>query len=164
MKSSSTNQNATVHLKASPYSCFTSFSSKDAKANLGVELSSSSSSEPIPLVALTVDIIQTYKKCNPQFKASHQQQHRLLTQPAVPAGNKGFDNSEANLIVHVYDEIYSQNIGSVDSINHNSTYIVLDIVGTGTFGQVFRCQNKVTKEIFAVKVIKNKPAYHMQAA
>jgi len=39
----------------------------------------------------------------------------------------------------------------------------LDILGKGTFGQVVKCQNVKTKEIVALKVIKNKPAYYNQS-
>lgn len=37
------------------------------------------------------------------------------------------------------------------------------MLGQGTFGQVVKCQNMVNKEIVAVKVIKNKPAYLKQS-
>ena len=47
--------------------------------------------------------------------------------------------------------------------NDGKQYKVLDILGAGTFGQVVRCENLETKEKVAVKVIKNKPAYHHQA-
>ena len=36
-------------------------------------------------------------------------------------------------------------------------------MGKGTFGQVVKCQNVKTKEIVALKVIKNKPAYYNQS-
>lgn len=39
----------------------------------------------------------------------------------------------------------------------------MDILGKGTFGQVVKCQNVKTKEIVALKVIKNKPAYYNQS-
>ena len=42
-------------------------------------------------------------------------------------------------------------------------YIILDILGQGTFGQVVKCQNMKTHEIVAVKVVKNKPAYFNQS-
>ena len=44
-----------------------------------------------------------------------------------------------------------------------SRYLILDILGQGTFGQVVKCQNIKTHEIVAVKVIKNKPAYYNQS-
>ena len=45
----------------------------------------------------------------------------------------------------------------------NSRYLILDILGQGTFGQVVKCQNMKTNEIVAVKVVKNKPAYFNQS-
>lgn len=42
-------------------------------------------------------------------------------------------------------------------------YLILDILGQGTFGQVVKCQNMKTHEIVAVKVVKNKPAYYNQS-
>ena len=48
-------------------------------------------------------------------------------------------------------------------ISPNSRYLILDILGQGTFGQVVKCQNMKTNEIVAVKVVKNKPAYFNQS-
>jgi dual specificity protein kinase YAK1 len=45
----------------------------------------------------------------------------------------------------------------------NTKYVVLDLLGQGTFGQVFRCQDCSTRKIVAIKVVKNKPAYRNQA-
>jgi dual specificity protein kinase YAK1 len=42
-------------------------------------------------------------------------------------------------------------------------FVILELLGQGTFGQVVKCQNEKTKEIVAVKVIKNKPAYFNQS-
>ena len=42
-------------------------------------------------------------------------------------------------------------------------YLILDVLGQGTFGQVVKCQNLATHEIVAVKVVKNKPAYFQQS-
>jgi serine/threonine protein kinase len=39
----------------------------------------------------------------------------------------------------------------------------MDLLGQGTFGQVVKCQNIKTKEMMAIKVIKNKPAYYNQS-
>jgi len=44
-----------------------------------------------------------------------------------------------------------------------SRYLILDVLGHGTFGQVVKCQNIRTHEIVAVKVVKNKPAYFNQS-
>lgn len=42
-------------------------------------------------------------------------------------------------------------------------YLILDVLGQGTFGQVVKCQDMKTHEIVAVKVVKNKPAYFNQS-
>ena len=41
-------------------------------------------------------------------------------------------------------------------------YVVLDLLGQGTFGQVVKCRKQDTGEIVAVKVVKNRPAYFNQ--
>lgn len=128
------------------------------------------------LCSLTIDIVQTYETVNPSFKAQdvNNLPQRILTQPSTGASNGGKDNEEANLICKVYDKLY--NAEQIDGTNlsrenleeHKKrgsciVYTVLDLLGTGTFGQVFRCQRSDTKEILAVKVVKNKKAYHEQA-
>lgn len=42
-------------------------------------------------------------------------------------------------------------------------YIVKDILGQGTFGQVAKCWVPETNSFVAVKIIKNQPAYYQQA-
>lgn len=42
-------------------------------------------------------------------------------------------------------------------------YLILDVLGQGTFGQVVKCQNMKTQEVVAVKVIKNRTAYFNQS-
>lgn len=42
-------------------------------------------------------------------------------------------------------------------------YIVKDLLGHGTFGQVAKCWNSDTNSFVAVKIIKNQPAYYQQA-
>lgn len=41
--------------------------------------------------------------------------------------------------------------------------MVLDMLGSGTFGQVAKCRNMSTGELVGVKIIKNKPAYLKQS-
>lgn len=51
----------------------------------------------------------------------------------------------------------------VDLIYVRNRYLILDVLGQGTFGQVVKCQNLKTQEVVAVKVIKNKTAYFNQS-
>lgn len=48
-------------------------------------------------------------------------------------------------------------------IRFRNRYLILDVLGQGTFGQVVKCQNLKTQEVVAVKVIKNKTAYFNQS-
>ncbi len=46
----------------------------------------------------------------------------------------------------------------------NDRYIVRDMLGQGTFGQVVRCLREDTREEVAVKVIKNQTAFYHQVS
>ncbi|KAG5648579.1 Serine/threonine-protein kinase ppk15 [Asterophora parasitica] len=108
-----------------------------------------------PLRQLTTNILETYHICNPHFRyESTDNPRRVLTKPSKPAHNDGFDNDDYDYILYVNDWL-----GADDS----HKYLILDILGQGTFGQVVKCQNMKTHEIVAVKVVKNKPAYFNQS-
>ncbi|KAL5767606.1 hypothetical protein ACOSP7_014202 [Xanthoceras sorbifolium] len=110
-----------------------------------------------PLVArLTKDIVDTYQICNPQFKFSEDlNPKRYLTTPSVGVLNDGYDNANSDLILSV-------NYGLVN-LETQRRYIVKDVLGHGTFGQVARCLDVETNSFVAVKIIKNQPAYYQQA-
>jgi dual specificity protein kinase YAK1 len=108
-----------------------------------------------PLRALTIDIVQTYKACNPQFLYSHSSNpKRVLTKPSEGVHNGGLDNVDYDFILYVGDWI----IGP----SKDSQYLVLDMLGQGTFGQVVKCRKQHTNEEVAIKIVKNKPAYFNQ--
>ncbi|EGO25259.1 hypothetical protein SERLADRAFT_361038, partial [Serpula lacrymans var. lacrymans S7.9] len=109
-----------------------------------------------PLRQLTTNILDTYHICNPQFRyESTHNPRRVLTKPSKPSHNDGYDNEDYDYILYVNDWL-----GTEDGHNR---YLILDILGQGTFGQVVKCQNMKTHEIVAVKVVKNKPAYFNQS-
>ncbi|KAE8673814.1 hypothetical protein F3Y22_tig00111772pilonHSYRG00273 [Hibiscus syriacus] len=62
---------------------------------------------------------------------------------------------------------YSDLILSVNFVLINSEtqrrYIVKDVLGHGTFGQVAKCWVPETNSFVAVKITKNQPAYYQQA-
>lgn len=95
----------------------------------------------------------TYSSRNPLFRFTPNVPRRVLTVPSEAAGNDGLDNLEFNFIARVNDVLEAP----------GTSYSVLDLLGQGTFGQVFRCQDHATKDIVAIKVVKNKPAYRNQA-
>lgn len=60
------------------------------------------------------------------------------------------------------DSIFSFNKDSKVSHSIKAEYIIIELLGKGTFGQVVKCIEKITNKICAIKVIKNKPAYYNQ--
>ncbi|GAB4833058.1 dual specificity protein kinase yak1 [Ancistrocladus abbreviatus] len=105
---------------------------------------------------LTKDLVQTYHACNPEFKYSEElNPRRFLTSPTDGVLNDGHDNANSDLILTV-------NYVLVNSETQRR-YIVKDILGHGTFGQVARCWVPETNSFVAVKIIKNQPAYYQQA-
>jgi dual specificity protein kinase YAK1 len=56
------------------------------------------------------------------------------------------------------------NMRSMTHLSHRMCrYIVKDVLGHGTFGQVAKCWVAETNSFVAVKIIKNQPAYYQQA-
>uniref|UniRef100_A0A0E0KUS7 Protein kinase domain-containing protein n=1 Tax=Oryza punctata TaxID=4537 RepID=A0A0E0KUS7_ORYPU len=110
-----------------------------------------------PFVArLTADIIQTFVRCNPEFKYSESLNPKIfLTNPSTPAHNDGLDNANWDLILYVNLELVNR--------TSNRRFIVKEMLGQGTFGQVVKCLDTETNDYVAVKVIKNQPAFYHQA-
>lgn len=108
-----------------------------------------------PLIGLTKNLITTYQLCSPDFVyQTSKNPKRVLTKPSEGKYNNGFDNVNSDYILYVNDVL---------GVEQNRKYLVLDILGQGTFGQVVKCQNLMTKDIIAVKVIKSKSEYLNQS-
>jgi hypothetical protein len=106
------------------------------------------------LKKLTADLVDTYKLCNAEYQYNAEANpRRVLTQPSIPAHNNGNDNENYDYILYINDII-----GEKDR-----QYLIVDLFGRGTFGQVVKCKNLNTGEYVALKVIKNKPAYLNQS-
>lgn len=104
---------------------------------------------------MTAYLHHTYHLVNPSFFYELSfNPRRVLTKPSKPMHNDGHDNEDSDYILYVNDWLGAE---------EGNRYLILDILGQGTFGQVVKCQNMKTHEIVAVKVIKNKPAYFNQS-
>ncbi|KAI8800325.1 kinase-like domain-containing protein [Cladochytrium replicatum] len=113
-------------------------------------------SDRVPSVkAATKHLLRTYSRCKPDFHYDPQcNPRRVLTKPSKPVHNENYDNEDWDYILYVNDII---------GLQEGQQYQILDVLGQGTFGQVVKCCNLKTKELVAVKVIKNKPAYYNQS-
>lgn len=108
-----------------------------------------------PLVALTTDICTTYTLCSSDFHYEvSKNPKRVLTKPSEGKTNDGYDNDDGDYILYVNDVL---------GVQENKKYLVLDILGHGTFAQVVKCQDLATKEFVAVKVVKSKYAFTHQS-
>ncbi|KAK6203171.1 serine-threonine protein kinase, PKA suppressor [Scheffersomyces amazonensis] len=109
-----------------------------------------------PVNALSVYLTESYGICQPkkfQYSKSSNPK-RVLTKPSEPKFNNGYDNEDSDYILYVNDILGTE---------EGRRYIVLDLLGSGTFGQVVKCQNLSNQSVCAVKVIKSKPAYMNQS-
>lgn len=107
-----------------------------------------------PVRVATTGLLALYAACNPRFRFLQSVPRRCLTKPSQSVYNNDYDNISHDYILHVNDTL---------SDDHGNQFAVLDLLGTGTFGQVAKCRYFSTGEIVAVKVIKNQPAYFNQA-
>ncbi|CAO3699641.1 unnamed protein product [Rhizopus stolonifer] len=108
-----------------------------------------------PLYMLTIELKTTYQASNNGFKYSETNNpRRVLTKPSKPTKNDGYDNDDFDYILYVNDVL-----GGAEG----HKYIILDVLGSGTFGQVVKCRNTKTEEVVAIKVVKNNQAYRNQS-
>lgn len=109
-----------------------------------------------PANALTVYLTESYAMCQPQkFRYSKTSNpKRVLTKPSEPKFNNGHDNEDSDYILYVNDMLGTE---------EGRKYVVLDLLGSGTFGQVVKCQNLANQSVVAVKVVKSKAAFLNQS-
>lgn len=101
---------------------------------------------------LTVELPQTYQRCRPMPPKAPSR--RVLTQPSTATQNDGYDNENSDLLLFTHDVLVNSS---------GQRYLVQDLLGQGTFGQVACCWAEALGKDVAVKVIKNQPAYYHQA-
>lgn len=108
-----------------------------------------------PFLGLTLHLVDTYSMCVPSYNyKSSRNPRRVLTKNNQGAHNHGYDNDTYDYILYVNDTL---------GVDEKRMYVVLDILGQGTFGQVVKCQDMKTGEIVAVKVVKAKPEFLKQS-
>ena len=122
------------------------------------------------LKLLTNRINSTYRKIKTGAdKASLEninESHPVLTTPDTPMKNYGLDNLNYELIVRKGDILGTSTSleGRTYSMNSEkvSHYEIVEKLGNGTFGQVFKCIDLNTNKEVAIKILKNKKAYFRQ--
>lgn len=108
-----------------------------------------------PFLGLTLHLVDTYSMCVPNYNyKSSRNPRRVLTKNNQPVYNNEYDNELYDYILYVNDTL---------GVDEKRMYVVLDILGQGTFGQVVKCQDMKTGEIVAVKVVKAKLEFLKQS-
>ena len=108
----------------------------------------------------TVGLVETYQASNRQFAYSFTANpKRVLTKPSVGVKNEGHDNENSDLILYVGDFL----INHQPSSGISRQYMMQEMLGQGTFGQVVSCWSDELRKSVAIKIIKNQPAYYHQA-
>jgi dual specificity tyrosine-phosphorylation-regulated kinase 2/3/4 len=69
--------------------------------------------------------------------------------PNLP--NFGYDNDKGDYKIVIGDHL-------------DFRYEIINIIGKGSFGQVCKCTDHKTKEVFAIKIVRNKRKFHKQGA
>lgn len=146
------------------------------------------SKQMIVVIELTILLLDLFKSCRPTtfYYDKSLNPRRVLTKPSKPVHNHGWDNEKHDYILYVNDVIGDTIEGSGKFGKHR--YVILDLLGQGTFGQVVKCQrikaaattmtattstnsrpasptsyNTCNTEMVAIKVIKNQPAFLNQS-
>ncbi|CAD7929639.1 unnamed protein product [Amoebophrya sp. A120] len=85
------------------------------------------------LMSLTLNLLETYQNCNPEFKYNQNKSapKRVLTKLAEGVYNNGYDNSKHDYICRVRDQLTSPD---------GRIYSIVERLGHGTFGQVLKVQ------------------------
>lgn len=94
---------------------------------------------------LSVGYCRTYRGANPSLDMGAWEQRRVLTDPGDAV--RGRDNENGELVVRVDDVL-------------GGVYRVVGVLGSGSFGRVFRCVG--SDGVVAVKVMKSQPVFFRQ--
>eukprot|EP00571_Detonula_confervacea_P015425 CAMPEP_0172305826 /NCGR_PEP_ID=MMETSP1058-20130122/7043_1 /TAXON_ID=83371 /ORGANISM="Detonula confervacea, Strain CCMP 353" /LENGTH=553 /DNA_ID=CAMNT_0013017541 /DNA_START=92 /DNA_END=1753 /DNA_ORIENTATION=+ len=108
-----------------------------------------------PIMKLTVGLIETYKEINQVYyeerEARRAARAAQRTQTGPGPQNNGWDDEN-------YDYIITPN-----ELIHNGQYQLHKRIGKGSFGQVVKAVDTQTKQEVAIKIIKSKKPFLMQA-
>ena len=111
-----------------------------------------------PIVKLSLSLIDTYKRINKIYYEERDARRRAR----AAAQGKELDVSGAGVHNHGWDdENYDYILTSGELFN--GRYYIKERIGKGSFGQVVRAVDKETNREVAIKIIKSKKPFLMQA-
>mmetsp|Transcript_30538 Transcript_30538/g.63763 ORF Transcript_30538/g.63763 Transcript_30538/m.63763 type:complete len:676 (-) Transcript_30538:398-2425(-) len=113
-----------------------------------------------PLIKLSVSLIDTYKQINSVYYEERDQRRRTRAAAAAADSKKQSGNGGANN--NGWDDENYDYIITSGEIFFNR-YKIKERIGKGSFGQVVRAEDLETKREVAIKIIKSKKPFLMQA-
>ena len=106
-----------------------------------------------PVYKLSVQLIDTYKHINKVYyerKKKREEERKARAGSRSGANNNGYDDEHYDYILH-HDEVIQDR------------YEVQGRLGKGSFGQVVKCKDRETGQDIALKIIKSKRPFTVQA-
>ncbi|CAJ1958162.1 unnamed protein product [Cylindrotheca closterium] len=107
-----------------------------------------------PLIKLSVSLIDTYKRINTVYYEERDTRRPTRTKEKTKKGqgvkNHGWDDDNYDYIINPGELFYNR-------------YRIQERIGKGSFGQVVRAEDIETKQDVAIKIIKSKKPFQMQA-
>ena len=79
-----------------------------------------------------------------------QESDKKMVSGDVSTNNFGYDDERGDYLIVPHDHLAYR-------------YEIIDTLGKGSFGQVLHCRDHCTGESVAVKIIRNKKRFHVQA-
>lgn len=108
-----------------------------------------------PIVKLSVSLIDTYKRINKVYYEEREERRRRR------AEEKGWQQGDGVNNFGWDDENYDYILASGERFNER--YIIKERIGKGSFGQVVRALDTETSKEVAIKIIKSKKPFLIQA-
>ena len=110
------------------------------------------------VVAPTVRVVNKAQAAGTTATVAQSQQlqqaaNTQLNHASQAAAQSSSSSVDGDYTLTQHEELVSQN---------KANYEVLEFLGRGTFGQVVKCWKKGTKDIVAIKILKNHPSYQRQ--
>mmetsp|Transcript_21478 Transcript_21478/g.52919 ORF Transcript_21478/g.52919 Transcript_21478/m.52919 type:complete len:657 (+) Transcript_21478:310-2280(+) len=107
-----------------------------------------------PLMKLSVSLIDTYKRINTVYYEERDSRRAARAKEKTKKGqgvkNNGWDDENYDYIINPGELFYNR-------------YRIQERIGKGSFGQVVRAEDVETKQDVAIKIIKSKKPFQMQA-
>eukprot|EP01116_Phalansterium_solitarium_P022665 TRINITY_DN7572_c0_g1_i1.p1 TRINITY_DN7572_c0_g1~~TRINITY_DN7572_c0_g1_i1.p1 ORF type:complete len:562 (+),score=170.73 TRINITY_DN7572_c0_g1_i1:85-1770(+) len=103
-----------------------------------------------PICKLSANLLKTYKTINTVYYKSLKKQPAAPPKPEPAPVNDGYDDEKGDYKIR-NGELFAER------------FVVMSLLGRGSFGQVVKAWDKVENDFVAIKIIKNRLPFYNQA-